>query len=98
METKNIRINWSRDYMGSIEDAAGNLHFWHAAWQDSFNKRLLFCTVEHCGDYAHRKTTFCITRCKSAEPVITSLGPLYDMPESVMQLVAADVLKAILNI
>lgn len=97
MKTENIRVNWSSEYMGSVEDENGNLHFWRAAWQDAFNKRILIAQIEHCGDYAHRKTTICITRCKSAEPVVTTLGPLYDIPGSIMQLVAADILKRIIN-
>lgn len=83
--------------MGSVEDFAGNFHFWRAAWQDPFNQRLLLVQIEHCGDYAHRKNTICITRCKSAEPLVATIGPLYDLPESVMQLIVADILKAIIN-
>lgn len=94
---QNYRIDWSLDEMGSVNDHEGNLHFWHAAYQDPFNKRLIFGTVEHCGDYAHRKTTFAISRIKSKEPKITIVGPLL-IPQEVIELVAADILKHFLNI
>lgn len=89
----NYRVDWSFDDMGSVYDHAGNLHFWRAAHQDPFNKRLILGTVEHCGDYAHIKTTFCITRIKSSEPKITTVGPLL-VPQEVIELVASDVISA----
>lgn len=87
------RVDWSLDETGSVKDSAGNYHFWTAAWQDPFYKRLLFGTVEHCGDYAHRKTTFCISRIKSAEPKITIVGPLI-VPQEVIELVASGIISA----
>ena len=80
--------------MGSVNDAEGNLHFWQAAYQDPYNKRLIFSTVEHCGDYARRKTTFCITRSRSAEPKVTILGPLCGLEESIIELIASDIITA----
>lgn len=97
MKAENIEIQRGREYNYSVEDSSGNWHFWRAAWQDAFNKRVMFVQIEHCGDYKHLKTALCITRCKASNPLVTTMGPLYDIPDAVIRLIVADVLKHIVN-
>ncbi len=94
MNTITPRIQQTLDKMGNITDAQGNFHYWSAAWQDPYNKRVLLAQIESCGDYRHIKTIVCITRCKSDEPLVTVLGMLYDVPQDIIKAVALDILAA----
>lgn len=92
MKTITPRVQQTYDKMGNHEDTQGNFHYWHAAWQDFYNQRVLMAQIESCGDYRHIKTVVCITRCKSSEPLITVLGMLYDVPQETIKAVALDIL------
>lgn len=94
MKTITPRIQQTLDKMGNITDTQGNFHYWSAAWQDTYNQRVLMAQIESCGDYRHNKTIICITRCKSSEPLITVLGMLYEVPQETIKAIAADILAA----